>query len=177
MDPAQRVLTDGELAGIVADNHALAQKVMRRNAAPQRALGGDLYRVGGDNECRDAALLEMRLPGGWIGKLLVRVRCEAGDDGPSEGSVAVQTPLPALCRAPVSSTVTQPAFCKPARNTSRASARKSSCPAISSRITCRFEMLTPIARSSCTVPAGTLHEGHTGADGVRYVAGRRSAVV
>jgi mannose-6-phosphate isomerase-like protein (cupin superfamily) len=28
---------------------------------------------------------------------------------------------------------------------------------------------------SCNVPAGTLHEEHTEADGVRYLAGRRSA--
>ena len=28
---------------------------------------------------------------------------------------------------------------------------------------------------SCTVPAGTMHEEHTEADGVRYVSGRRSA--
>ena len=28
---------------------------------------------------------------------------------------------------------------------------------------------------SCSVPAGTNHEEHTGADGVRFVAGRRSA--
>jgi quercetin dioxygenase-like cupin family protein len=27
---------------------------------------------------------------------------------------------------------------------------------------------------SCTVPAGTMHEEHTEADGVRYVSGRRS---
>jgi quercetin dioxygenase-like cupin family protein len=27
---------------------------------------------------------------------------------------------------------------------------------------------------SCSVPAGTMHEEHTEADGVRYVAGRRS---
>jgi quercetin dioxygenase-like cupin family protein len=29
---------------------------------------------------------------------------------------------------------------------------------------------------SCNVPAGTMHEEHTEADGVRYVAGRRPAV-
>ncbi len=29
--------------------------------------------------------------------------------------------------------------------------------------------------SSCEVPAGTLHEEHTEADGVRYLAARRSA--
>ena len=28
---------------------------------------------------------------------------------------------------------------------------------------------------SCSVPAGTMHEEHTDADGVRYVSGRRSA--
>lgn len=28
---------------------------------------------------------------------------------------------------------------------------------------------------SCAVPAGTRHEEHTGADGVRYLAARRSA--
>lgn len=28
---------------------------------------------------------------------------------------------------------------------------------------------------SCNVPAGTLHEEHTEAEGVRYLAGRRSA--
>jgi len=31
------------------------------------------------------------------------------------------------------------------------------------------------AGDSCTVPAGTMHEEHTDADGVRYVSGRRSA--
>ena len=34
VDPTQRVLTDGELAGVIADNHGVAQKVMRLNAAP-----------------------------------------------------------------------------------------------------------------------------------------------
>jgi quercetin dioxygenase-like cupin family protein len=29
---------------------------------------------------------------------------------------------------------------------------------------------------SCNVPAGTMHEEHTEADGVRFLAGRRSAV-
>jgi uncharacterized cupin superfamily protein len=28
---------------------------------------------------------------------------------------------------------------------------------------------------SCSVPAGTMHEEHTEADGVRYVSGRRAA--
>jgi hypothetical protein len=52
------------------------------------AFAGALYRVGGDNECRDVEPRKMRLQGRWISKLLVRVRCEAGDDWPGVGSVA-----------------------------------------------------------------------------------------
>jgi uncharacterized cupin superfamily protein len=36
------------------------------------------------------------------------------------------------------------------------------------RVTCR-------PGDSCSVPAGTMHEEHTGADGVRYVSGPRWA--
>src|SRR5690349_18447720 len=43
MHPAQRVLTDGELASIVADNHGVTQKLVRLDAAPECSLGGDLY--------------------------------------------------------------------------------------------------------------------------------------
>ena len=41
------------------------------------------------------------------------------------------------------------------RSTSRASVRNPSCPAISKRITCRLEMLTPIPRS-CATSRGTV---------------------
>ena len=41
MDPAQRMPTDDELTGIVADDDGIAQEAMRLDAAPQRALGGD----------------------------------------------------------------------------------------------------------------------------------------
>jgi hypothetical protein len=34
MDPAQAVLTDIELAGIVADNHGVGQEAMRLDASP-----------------------------------------------------------------------------------------------------------------------------------------------
>ena len=55
--------TDGELAGVIADNHPLAQKVVRVDAAPQRAFGSDLDRVGGNRQRSDAEPSEMRLPG------------------------------------------------------------------------------------------------------------------
>ena len=45
MHPAQRVLADGELAGVVTDNHHIAQQPMRLDAAPQRPFGGDAGRV------------------------------------------------------------------------------------------------------------------------------------
>ena len=38
------------------------------------------------------------------------------------------------------------------------------------------ERVTYCPGDSCTVPAGTMHEEHTEADGIRYVAGRRSPI-
>ena len=75
------MLTDGELAGIVADNHRVTQKLMRLDAAPERPLGGDLCWVGSDGERRDAEPRKMRLPSGRVGKPLVRVLGETGNDG------------------------------------------------------------------------------------------------
>jgi len=84
MDPAQRMFADRELAGVVADNHSLWQKTVPLNAAPQRAFGRDLHRVGCHRQLRNPKLLKMRLPSRGIGKLLVRVCCEAADDGLGE---------------------------------------------------------------------------------------------
>ena len=78
MDPAQGVATDVELAGIVADDHGILEEAMGFDAAPQRALGGDLDRIG-RHEGGDAEPVEMRLPGGRIGKLRVGVAGQAGD--------------------------------------------------------------------------------------------------
>jgi hypothetical protein len=47
-DPTQGVLTDGELACVVADNHRVMEKSMGLDAASQRALGCDL-RGGSDH--------------------------------------------------------------------------------------------------------------------------------
>ena len=88
MDPAQRMFADSELADVVADNHSLLQKTVHLNAAPQRAFGRDLHRVGCHRQLRHPKLLKMRLPGRGIGKLLVRVCCEAGDGGLGKRSLA-----------------------------------------------------------------------------------------
>jgi hypothetical protein len=86
--PTECVLTDGKLSGVVTDNHPLTQKVMRLDAAPQRPLGGDLHRVGCYRQRGDPKLLQMRLPGRRIGKLLVRVFRQASDDGSGERTLA-----------------------------------------------------------------------------------------
>ena len=62
MDPAQGVAADLELAGIVADDHRVAEQAVRLDAAPQRAFGGDQHGIGRDLERRDAEPVEMGLP-------------------------------------------------------------------------------------------------------------------
>src|ERR1700760_2394926 len=76
---------DGELTGIVADHNRLAQKTMRLNAAPERALSGDLHRVWGDPQSTDAKAVEMRLPGGLIDKSRLPMGSQLSDDRPGEG--------------------------------------------------------------------------------------------
>ena len=63
MDPAQAVLADIELTGIVADDDGVGQEAMRLDTAPQGALGRDQNRVGVDFERRDAKPFEMCGPG------------------------------------------------------------------------------------------------------------------
>ena len=84
MHPAQRMLTDGKLAGAVADDHRIAQKAMRLDAAPQRRLGGDLGRIRGEAQRRNPAPFEMRLPRGGIGEPVVGMLGEAGGHRPGE---------------------------------------------------------------------------------------------
>ena len=134
---------DVELAGGVADDHGIGQEAVRRDAAPQRALGGDAHGIGGDLESGDTELLKMGLPRRRVGKGAIGMRRQPGDHRPGQrpaahvghrhgrpaeirgscgGSstvvpnqvkwslpICVQTPLTPLCRAPVSSTVTQAA--------------------------------------------------------------------
>ena len=50
MHPAQRVLADVELTGIVAQYHGVLQKPMRMDAAPLSPLGGDQHRVLDDRQ-------------------------------------------------------------------------------------------------------------------------------
>jgi hypothetical protein len=74
MDPAERVVTEAELAGIVGDDHRPGQQAVRLDRAPERALGGDQHRIGGHGQAVDAEGGEVRLPGGLVGEDLHRMR-------------------------------------------------------------------------------------------------------
>ena len=63
--------TDVELAGIVADDHGILEEAMGLDAAPQRALGGDLDRIRRHVESGDVEPTQMRQPCGPIGEALV----------------------------------------------------------------------------------------------------------
>src|SRR5208337_4679513 len=68
MDPAQAMLADIELPGVVADDDRLVQEPVVGHGTPQRALGGDAHRVGGHLQSGHAELLKVALPGGVVGK-------------------------------------------------------------------------------------------------------------
>jgi hypothetical protein len=50
MYPAQGMLADGELSGVIAQQHGIAQEAMRVDAAPLSPLGGDLRSILDDRQ-------------------------------------------------------------------------------------------------------------------------------
>ena len=93
MDPAQAVLADIELTGVVTDDDGVGQKVMGFDAAPQGAFGGDRDRIGGDFERRDAEPIEMCGPGCVIGEELVRVLGHGPRRGSRSGRRSTDAPV------------------------------------------------------------------------------------
>ena len=81
MDPAQRVPAHRELPGIVAQHHGITQEVVRVDAAPDGAFGGDLHRVWRRAQNGEAKPVEMRRPCGLIGKGRFRLLSQPGDQG------------------------------------------------------------------------------------------------
>src|SRR3712207_7112588 len=57
----------------VGDDHRLGQQPVRLDRAPERALGGDPYRLGGDRQTVDAERREVRLPGGFVDRKSTRL--------------------------------------------------------------------------------------------------------
>src|ERR1700694_4878550 len=67
MDPAQAVLADIELTGVVADDDGVGEQAMCLDAAPQGTVGGE-DRIRVDLERRDSEPFEMCGPGRTIGE-------------------------------------------------------------------------------------------------------------
>jgi hypothetical protein len=88
MDPAERLLAEAELAGVIGDDHRAGQQAMRLDRAPECAFGGDPHRVGGDREPVDAERRGMRLPGAVVGEELHRMRRQHPGHRPGQGARA-----------------------------------------------------------------------------------------
>ncbi len=84
VDPAQAMLADIELAGVVADDHSVGEQAMRLDAAPQSAFGGDQHGIGMDLQGGDAGPLQMSVPRCAIGEDAILMLAQAGDDGSAE---------------------------------------------------------------------------------------------
>ena len=80
MDPAQCVLADLELPGIIAQHHGIAQEVVRVDAAPDRCLGGDLHRIRRRGQSGEFKPVKLCRPGGLIGKDPLRLRRQTGNE-------------------------------------------------------------------------------------------------
>jgi hypothetical protein len=80
------MLTDNELAGVVADNHRVTQKAMCLDAA--HSAPSVAVCTGSGLTVSAAMPIKMRLPGGRIGKPLVGVLRKKGNALPGKRSRA-----------------------------------------------------------------------------------------
>jgi hypothetical protein len=78
------VPADAELPGLVADDHRVPEQAMGVDAAPERALGGELDRIGGHRQPCEAGRLQVRPPRRFVGEALGRRPLEPVDDGAGE---------------------------------------------------------------------------------------------
>jgi hypothetical protein len=88
MDPAQGVLAEGELAGIVADDHRPGQQAMRLDRTPERTLGGEACWPEAALHAAEAEPLKVRLPGHLVREDALRMAIQAGDHRPGQGTLA-----------------------------------------------------------------------------------------
>jgi hypothetical protein len=88
MDPAQGVILERELPGVVGQDHSVGQQPMGLDRAPQRAFGGDADRVGIGLQVGDAKSPEMLPPRRLIGEVPVGMVGQGFDDRASQGALA-----------------------------------------------------------------------------------------
>jgi hypothetical protein len=79
MNPAQCMLSDIELSGIIAEHDSVAEEFMRLDAAPQSALGGDAYWIGCHVQLGEAKPVKIRHPCGLISEACPRFGPQADD--------------------------------------------------------------------------------------------------
>jgi hypothetical protein len=93
MYPAQGMPADGELSGIIAQQHGIAQEAMRVDAAPLSPLGDDLHRVLDDCQTSpwgqdNAKPVQMRLPRRLISETSLARFGQTGDQGRGQSATA-----------------------------------------------------------------------------------------
>ena len=88
MDPAQGMACDLELAGIIAEDDGVGQQAVRLDGAPQRAFGGQPWRIEPVLEVVDAEALEVVRPGLLVGEVLVGMVGQTGDGMLRQGALA-----------------------------------------------------------------------------------------
>jgi hypothetical protein len=92
MDPAQGVVIDRELPGVVGQHHGVGQQPMSLDRAPWCAFGGDADRVGRDLQVGDAEPPEVIQPRRLIGEVPVGMVGQGGDDRPGRAGACWPAP-------------------------------------------------------------------------------------
>jgi hypothetical protein len=85
--PAQGVPVEGELAGVVGQDHRAGQEPVRLDTAPERAFGRDPHRIGRDRQLGDAEPLQVGQPGCLIREVVLGVLRQAGDHRTRQGAL------------------------------------------------------------------------------------------
>jgi hypothetical protein len=75
-------------AGSIAQNHGIAEKFVRLNAAPQCPFRGDPDRLGRNLQRVEAEPVEMCLPGGLVAEPCLRFGLQTGDRGRGQALVS-----------------------------------------------------------------------------------------
>ena len=79
VNPAQRVPSDIELPGVVAEHDGIAQEPMRLNTSPQRTFGRDPYWIWRYRQRVEAEPVEMRQPRRPVIEPCLRLRHQTRD--------------------------------------------------------------------------------------------------
>jgi hypothetical protein len=88
VNPPQRVMSDVELACVIAQHDGVAEELVRLDAAPQGSLDGDLNRIRRDVQLDEAEPIEMDEPCCLIGKACLCFSHQLSDQRRGQGMLA-----------------------------------------------------------------------------------------